>query len=216
MFDNQNESSQNCSKIEHQLSFRLNKSTSSNRTSSTSSLVSPSKKLTNNDSFGEKLNEERQKTPTANAPTSTTTTPISNKQNSQTQLQQQGKSLTKRVSLNEIELSKKSIESTIYEYAYELVRSYQVKKLFDMFSNLDFLNINKWLEQYQWAKIFPLVFYFGIFFLNFVPNLWSIRLVALVDSYVQALTSVHFDFDWPYPFLINEFKKSKLKVNYSL
>lgn len=55
----------------------------------------------------------------------------------------------RRISMSELELSKKSIESTIYEYALELIKSCRIKKLFEMFSNLNFLNISKWLEQYQ-------------------------------------------------------------------
>lgn len=54
-----------------------------------------------------------------------------------------------RISFNEIELSRKSIESTIHEYALELLKAYRVRRLFEMFSQLGFLNINKWLEQYQ-------------------------------------------------------------------
>lgn len=51
-----------------------------------------------------------------------------------------------------------------------------------MFANLNCLNLLKWLQQYQ-------------------PN-------NLIGNYVQALKSVHFEFNWPYPILINEFKKT--------
>lgn len=65
-----------------------------------------------------------------------------------------------RISLNEIELSRKSIESTVHEYALELLKSYRVRRLFEMFSQLGFLNITKWLEQYQlvirdFFRLFP-------------------------------------------------------------
>lgn len=35
-----------------------------------------------------------------------------------------------------------------------------------------------------------------------------LRSVSLIDNFVQAVTTVHFEFNWPYPVLINEFKKS--------
>jgi hypothetical protein len=129
--NNNTTTSANGSRLENQISFRLNKSTSSNKTtSSTSSLiVSPTKKLTTNDSF----TESNKSKPTPATPSG------------RTSLGQGGK----RLSINDLELSKKSIESTIYEYANELIKNYEIKKLFEMFSNLAFLNINKWLEQYQ-------------------------------------------------------------------
>ena len=89
-----------------------------------------------------------------------------------------------RLCLSEIELSRKSIESTIHEYALELLKAYRVRRLFEMFSQLGFLNILKWLEQYQ--------------------------SVSLIENFVQAVSSVHFEFNWPYPIMINEFKKSKI------
>ena len=47
------------------------------------------------------------------------------------------------------DLRTKLIEATIYEYAQELIRSYKTKNLFEMFANLNYVNIKKWLVQFQ-------------------------------------------------------------------
>jgi RAB6A-GEF complex partner protein 1 len=94
--------------------------------------------------------------------------------------------LSKKTSFNLSEhesLNKKSIESTIYDYGFDLLKSFRIKKLFEMFSNLNGFNIEKWLQQYQST--------------------------VLVENFVQALSSLHFDFNWPYPILINELKSSR-------
>jgi hypothetical protein len=81
------------------------------------------------------------------------------------------------------EMNRKSIESTISEYASDLIKSYKIKKLFEMFANLNYFNIFKWLQQFHSTQ--------------------------LVDNYVQGLSSLHFDFNWPYPIMINnKHKKS--------
>jgi hypothetical protein len=94
--------------------------------------------------------------------------------------------LSKKISfnLNESEfLSKRSIENIIYEYGTDLLKSFRVKKLFEMFSNLNGFDLTKWLHQYQ-------------------SN-------VLVENFVQALSNLHFDFNWPYPILINELKTTR-------
>ena len=48
------------------------------------------------------------------------------------------------------ELYKKTIETIIYEYANELFKNFRLKQLFEMFSNLSFLNIENWLAQFQY------------------------------------------------------------------
>lgn len=98
-------------------------------------------------------------------------------------------SKTRSFSSYDCEMTKKSIENTIYEHAQFLISNFRLKQLFDMFANLNCLNLLKWLQQYQ-------------------PN-------NLIGNYVQALKSVHFEFNWPYPILINEFKKSKKISNYN-
>ncbi len=84
------------------------------------------------------------------------------------------------------ELNRKSIELTISEYANDLIKSYKIKKLFEMFANLNYFNIYKWLQQFQSTE--------------------------LVDNYVQGLSSLHFDFNWPYPIMINNQHKKSLKI----
>lgn len=76
-----------------------------------------------------------------------------------------------------------TIQNTVYEHAYFLLSNYRMKQLFGMFSNLNGFSIKKWLQQYHGKRV--------------------------VTNYVMALSSLHFDFNWPYPILINQFKKSK-------
>ena len=144
---------------DHSFNLKFLKSKNNSR-SSNSSLVSPTKKqLTKEESLDSTKNDESFRTKSK---------------------------LSKKTSfnLNESELlSKKSIETTIYEYGTELLKSFRIKKLFEMFSNLSGFNLEKWLQQYQ-------------------SN-------ALVDNFVQALSSLHFDFNWPYPIMINELKTTK-------
>ena len=83
--------------------------------------------------------------------------------------------LSKKTSfnLNESEfMSKKSLEATIFEYGFELLKSFRVRKLFEMFSNLNLsgFSLERWLQQYQSH--------------------------VLVENFVQALSSLHFDFNW--------------------
>ena len=49
----------------------------------------------------------------------------------------------------EQEPNKKSIEESIYEHAYGLLKSCSIKQLFEMFANLPGMNIFKWLTQYK-------------------------------------------------------------------
>lgn len=37
------------------------------------------------------------------------------------------------------------------------------------------------------------------------------RSKRLIQSYVQAISQIHFDFNWPYPIMISQETKSKLK-----
>ncbi len=49
--------------------------------------------------------------------------------------------------INDFEMmNNRSIETSLYEYANELMRSYRIRKLFQMFSNLNFINLDKWLQ----------------------------------------------------------------------
>lgn len=83
------------------------------------------------------------------------------KEDSKLKHQTCSKSLSKKVSFaddqikppSDFELYKKTIESIIYEYANELFKKFRLKQLFEMFSNLSFLNIENWLAQFQY-KIF--------------------------------------------------------------
>ena len=75
-----------------------------------------------------------------------------------------------------------TISNTVYEHAYFLLSNYRMKQLFGMFANLNGFSIKRWLQQYQGKRV--------------------------VANYVMALSSLHFDFNWPYPILINQFKKS--------
>jgi hypothetical protein len=46
-------------------------------------------------------------------------------------------------------LNKRSIENSLYEYANDMIKSYRVKKLFEMFSNLNFLSFSRWIQRCQ-------------------------------------------------------------------
>ena len=46
--------------------------------------------------------------------------------------------------LNEFELNR-----IIYEYAHELLKTYKIKQLFELFSNVNGLDLIKWLKNYQ-------------------------------------------------------------------
>ncbi len=46
--------------------------------------------------------------------------------------------------LNEFELNK-----IIYEYAHELLKTYKIKKLLELFSNVNGLDLIKWLKHFQ-------------------------------------------------------------------
>ena len=58
-------------------------------------------------------------------------------------------SKTRSYSSYDYEITKKSIENTIYEHALFLINNYRIKQLFGMFSNLNGINLFKWLQQYQ-------------------------------------------------------------------
>lgn len=84
---------------------------------STSSMASPNK-LTSNDSFDNK--------------SLTNSKPPLNKSLS---------------NMSEFDMiHRKSIESSLFDYANELIATYRVKNLFEMFSNLRFINFTKWLQ----------------------------------------------------------------------
>lgn len=80
------------------------------------------------------------------------------KEDSKLKHQTSSKSLNKKVSFaddqikppSDFELYKKTIETIIYEYANELFKNFRLKQLFEMFSNLSFLNIENWLAQFQY------------------------------------------------------------------
>lgn len=98
-----------------------------------------------------------QKNSINSARTSTSSLSQLAKDDSKLKHQTSSKSLTKKVSFvddqvkppSDFELYKKTIETIIYEYANELLKSFRVKQLFEMFSNLSFLNIENWLTQFQ-------------------------------------------------------------------
>ena len=81
-----------------------------------------------------------------------------------------------------------TISNTVYEHAYFLLSNYRMKQLFGMFANLNGFSIKRWLQQYQGKRV--------------------------VANYVMALSGLHFDFNWPYPILINQFKKSNLMKSF--
>lgn len=124
------------------------------------------------------------------ARTSTSSLVLSPKEDSKLKHNTSNKSLTKKVSFvgdqvkppSDFELYKKTIDTIIYEYANDLFKSFRLKQLFEMFSNLAFLNIENWLVQFQQ--------------------------VSVIDNYIQAISNVHFDFNWPYPILVNQYNKT--------
>ena len=147
------------SKQDHSFNSKFLKS-KNNSVSSNSSLILSPKKLIKEDSFDSAKNDE-----------------VFFKTK-----QKLGKKISFNLNENE-SMNKRSIESTIYEYGFDLLKSFRIKKLFEMFSNLSGFNIEKWLQQYQSS--------------------------VLVENFVQALSSLHFDFNWPYPILINELKSTR-------
>lgn len=92
-------------------------------------------------------------------------------------------SKTRSYSSHDYQVTVASIQNTVYEHASFLLNNYRLKQLFGMFANLIGFDISKWLHQYLG--------------------------VPVVNNYVLALSSIHFDFNWPYPILINQHKKSK-------
>jgi hypothetical protein len=124
VFDNSTESANNTSNINSPKSEPNqsvnSKATPSRSLTSKTSTSSLGKQLTSNDSFESTKNQRL---------------------------------LMKKTSvacINDFEMmNKKSIEKSLYEYANELTKSYRIKKLFEMFSNLNFINLNKWLQACQ-------------------------------------------------------------------
>lgn len=131
------------------MAFKLNKTPTSATTTTTTnttpgsgnrssiSMVSPASKKTNE---------------TTTSTTNTTPKTV----NMSTSSVASNSTLKQRLSLNEFELSRRSIELTVHEYAMELLKAYRVRRLFEMFSQLGFLNVFKWLEQYQWVLVWIL------------------------------------------------------------
>jgi hypothetical protein len=46
---------------------------------------------------------------------------------------------------------RRSIEEIIYDYAFELLNTYRLKKLFELFANINNLSISKWLQQFEYV-----------------------------------------------------------------
>ncbi len=90
---------------------------------------------------------------------------------------------TRSYSAHDYQVTVQSIQETVYDHAYFLLSNYRAKQLFSMFANLDGFHLKAWLIQYQGLQV--------------------------VNNYVLALSSIHYDFNWPYPILINQHKKSK-------
>lgn len=99
-------------------------------------------------------------------------------------------SKTRSYSAHDYQVTIQTIHTTVHDHAYFLLTNYRMKQLFGMFANLSGFTLKKWLTDFQNAK--------------------------LVNSYVLGLSSLHFDFNWPYPILINQFKKSKLFSSISM
>ncbi len=90
---------------------------------------------------------------------------------------------TRSYSSHDYQVTVQSIQDTVYDHAYFLLGNYRTKQLFGMFANLDGFYLKTWLMQYKGVQV--------------------------VSNYVLALSSIHYDFNWPYPILINQHKKSK-------
>lgn len=94
---------------------------------------------------------------------------------------------TRSYSSHDYQVTIQSIQKTVFDHAFFLLSNYRIKQLFGMFSNLSGFSILKWLRQYHGVK--------------------------LVNNYVLAISGLHFDFNWPYPILINQFKKTNSFVS---
>lgn len=57
-------------------------------------------------------------------------------------------SKAKSIAIPEQEV-KRTFDDIINEHAFELLKKYSIKSLFEMFSNLNGLNLSKWLTKYQ-------------------------------------------------------------------